>query len=312
MNGSLGRYFGSFGLALDGVHTSLQAEPADDITADGPSAERAETFAREFAAALGLPGGVRITVEQAIPEHAGLGSGTQLGLAVGMTYAGLYRLDLGARDVARLLGRGARSGIGVGAFETGGVLLDGGRVLGEDGPPAPIVSRIDFPPSWRILLVMDRRAQGLHGLDEAKAFNDRPPFPEELSARLCRLLLMVALPALAEGDLARFGQGVAELQGAIGDHFAFAQGGRFSSPAVAEVLSWLREGGYPGVGQSSWGPTGFVLLDGEDSGRRLLDSARKKWAGDADLHFMLCRGRNEGSRIDLGRPSATATGAMRG
>jgi beta-RFAP synthase len=309
LNGGLGRRFGSLGLTLDGVQTRLHAEPADDISARGPSAERGREFAHRIGAALGLPGGVRITIDEAIPEHAGLGSGTQLGLAVGAAFAGLYGLGPSAREIAGLLHRGARSGIGIGAFEQGGVLLDGGRLVGEDDAPAPIISRIAFPPSWRIMLILDPRAHGLHDDAEAEAFDRLPPFPADLSARLCRLVVMVALPALAEGDLDRFGRALTELQETIGDYFAFAQGGRFSSPAVAEVVAWLKEQGVTGVGQSSWGPTGFALFESEAAARPLLESARKKWAGDEGLHFMLCRGRNEGSRIDMGRPIAAASGA---
>lgn len=312
LEGGLGRRFGSLGLALDGVQTRLHAESADEISAGGPSADRAVAFARRIAAALDLPGGARITVEEAIPEHAGLGSGTQLGLAVGAAFAGLYGLEPDAREIAALLHRGARSGIGIGAFEQGGVLLDGGRRLGDEDAPAPIISRLPFPAAWRIVLVLDPGAQGLHGEAETEAFRRLPPFPAARSAHLCRLVLMVALPALAEGDLEGFGRALTELQDTIGDHFAFAQGGRFSSPAVAEALAWLKRRGVAGAGQSSWGPTGFALFDDEAAARAALAAARAEGPGGDGLRFVLCRGRNEGSRIDMGRPIRATSGAARG
>ncbi|MEE9139468.1 MAG: beta-ribofuranosylaminobenzene 5'-phosphate synthase family protein [Alphaproteobacteria bacterium] len=312
LHGGLGRRFGSFGITLDGVETRLRVEPADDISAQGPSADRAEDFARRIRGALGIPGGVRIDIEEAIPEHAGLGSGTQLGLAVCAAYAGLYGFETSAREIAWRLGRGARSGIGIGAFELGGVLLDGGRLTAEDSPPAPIISRIEFPSTWRILLILDHRTQGLHGEAEAEAFKTLPPFPVELAAHLCRLVVMVALPALVEANLERFAAAVAELQDTTGDYFTFAQGDRYSSPGVADVLGWLKAQGIVGVGQSSWGPTGFALLDGDETGRRLLDSAKRKWADDAHLRFMLCRGRNRGSQIDMGPSMAAKPSRMGG
>ncbi len=310
LNGGLGRRFGSFGLGLEGIQTRLHAGPDDVVSARGPSARRAEEFARRIGDALCFPGGVRLEIEEAIPTHAGLGSGTQLGLAVGTAYAGLYGLTLSPREIAWRLGRGARSGIGIGAFEHGGVLLDGGRLDAEDSLPAPIISRIEFPAPWRILLILDRRAQGLHGEAELEAFRNLPPFPPELAAHLCRLVVMVALPALAEECFEPFAAAVAELQDTTGDYFAFAQGGRYASRAVAEVLEWLKGQGVVGVGQSSWGPTGFALLDGEETGRRLLDAARQKWADDARLRFMLCRGRNTGSRIEMGHAIAAKSGGV--
>ena len=47
---------------------------------------------------------------------------------------------------------------------------------------------------------------------------------------------MSILPALVEGDIQAFARGITEVQRANGDHFSAVQGGRFRSPAVAEIL----------------------------------------------------------------------------
>lgn len=310
LDGGLGRRWGSIGITLEGIETRLTAEPAEAIAASGPSADRAAAFARRIVSGLGLSGGAKITVHEAIPEHAGLGSGTALGLAVGSAVAAVYGLRPDARSLAMMLERGARSGIGIGAFESGGVLVDGGRREGSSAP-APIVSRMEFPDNWRIILVMDHSARGLHGRDETDAFRKLPPFAPELSAHLCRLVLMAVLPALAERDLERFGAAVAEIQTIIGDHFAPAQGGRYASPAVADVLEWFKSQGWSGVGQSSWGPTGFALVAGAGQAEALMKNAQNNWAGDGRLGFMICRGRNSGGRIDTGDPVAAVTEARR-
>src|SRR6185295_7964183 len=106
----------------------------------------------------------------------------------------------------------------------------------------------------------DRTLQGLHGEQELAAFRALPVFPESVSAQLCRLMLLQGLPALLEGDAEDFGLAIGELQRVIGDYFAPAQGGRFTSPRVAEALTWLEREGLAGVGQSSWGPTGFAVV----------------------------------------------------
>ncbi len=311
LEGGLGRRFGSIGLAVDGIETRIKAEPSAAITATGPSAERAAAYGREIVAAVGIPGGAKLTVIEAIPEHAGLGSGTQLGLAVGTAIARLYGFDVGARAIATMLGRGARSGIGIGAFEQGGMLVDGGRRTDADGEPAPIVSRMEFPTPWRVFLIFDEQAQGLHGAAETDAFRTLPPFAPETAAHLCRLVLMSALPALAEADLARFSAAIAEIQDTIGDHFAPVQGGRYASPQVAEVLAWLKAQGIVGLGQSSWGPTGFAFLGDAGAAEAVLGQARRKWAGDDRLRFMICRGRNEGGRVVAGYPAAAASDRRR-
>jgi beta-ribofuranosylaminobenzene 5'-phosphate synthase len=286
------RCYGSLGLTLEGLATRLRAEPADDLSASGPQGERALGSLRLLAQQLPLPGGVQLTVETAIPEHVGLGSGTQLALAVGTAVARLYDLDLSPREIARLLDRGARSGIGVGAFEQGGFIVDGGR-RGE--APPPVVSRVPFPEAWRVILIFDRGARGLHGPEEVEAFRRLPPFSEEAAGRLCRLVLLKALPALIEADVASFGAAVSELQRVVGDHFAPAQGGRFASPRVAQALAWLEAQGVAGVGQSSWGPTGFAVVGTEVEALALVRALEVRWGDGGPLSFRVCRARNQGA-----------------
>jgi beta-RFAP synthase len=204
-----------------------------------------------------------------------------------------------ARAIAGLLDRGTRSSIGIAAFEQGGVILDGGR--GDLDAPPPVLSRLAFPEAWRILLVFDRTRRGIHGPAEAEAFRRLPPFSARQAADLCRLMLMVALPALAEENLDRFGEAVAELQRAVGDHFAPVQGARFMSAGVAEVIAWLSAQGVRGVGQSSWGPTGFALVGSQAEAEALLAAMRRRWPKESDLAFSISRGRNRGGEVEVVR-----------
>ncbi|MDX1604752.1 MAG: hypothetical protein R3202_01095, partial [Candidatus Competibacterales bacterium] len=209
LHGGLGRRYSSLGLSLEQPATALRLRRAPTLRVSGPDSDRVRDCARRLAERLGLPAAAEITVEQAIPAHAGLGSGTQLALAVGLGLARLYRRALAAREAAVLLGRGARSGIGVGAFEQGGFLIDGGH--GPDTAVPPIICRLPFPEDWRLLLVYDPARAGLSGESEREAFARLPVFPPERAAQLCRLVLIRLLPALAEGDAAGFGAALAEL-----------------------------------------------------------------------------------------------------
>ncbi|MFO1057184.1 MAG: beta-ribofuranosylaminobenzene 5'-phosphate synthase family protein [Dongiaceae bacterium] len=297
LDGGLGRRFGSLGIALDRPVTRVAAwRGGPGIDARGPERERAGAYAAAVAGQLGVAPDIALSVEQAIPGHAGLGSGTQLALAVGLAVARLHGAALDARAVAERLHRGARSSIGIAAFERGGVVLDGGR--GSADRPPPVLCRLPFPEAWRILLILDRRRHGLSGTAEREAFGALPPFPPSRAAELCRVMLMQALPALAEQELAGFAAGVAALQRATGDHFAPHQGGRYASPGVAAVLAWLESLGLVGIGQSSWGPTGFALVGSAAEGERLLAEARRRWPEESGLEFALCRGRNHGGEIE--------------
>ena len=305
MNGSRGRRFGSVGLTLEGpcVELSIQRAPSFAIT--GTQSGRAKNFADALRGRFNLPDDCRLAISRTVPEHVGLGSGTQLGIAVGVALARLYRLDLSVREIALVVQRGQRSGIGAGAFEFGGFLIDGGKGASED--PPPIVSRVEFPADWRVLLVLERAACGLHGERETAAFQTLPAFPETLASHLCRLMLMQALPAMAECDIESFGSAIGELQRITGDYFSPAQGGRFSSPAVAEALAWIESQGIAGIGQSSWGPTGFAIVAGEQRAAELERAAQSRWGQGGTLQFMVCAGRNHGGDVadaTLARASA--------
>ncbi len=110
---------------------------------------------------------------------------------------------------------------------------------------------------------------------------------------------------MAEGRLEPFARGVAEVQRVVGDHFAVAQGGRYTSPAVAEVLRWAEAEGFAGVGQSSWGPTGFVLTASADDAEELVRAARRRFGELSAVRLCTVRGCNHGSRISITSPLET-------
>ena len=74
-----------------------------------------------------ISSGVRVEVEEHIPRHQGLGSGTQMALALGAAITGLYGIDTTVEELAVATGRGVRSGIGLGVFKEGGFILDSGK-----------------------------------------------------------------------------------------------------------------------------------------------------------------------------------------
>ena len=148
---SSGRHYGSIGLALDTLTTTVSTEPSATLEITGPHAIQARLIVDTLIRYYALPNSFSLRIEQAIPVHAGLGSGTQLALAVGTAMLRTCGRDVGTSDLGALLGRGRRSGIGMNLFEHGGLVVDGGR-----GPLTvipPMISRLGFPPDWRVLLV---------------------------------------------------------------------------------------------------------------------------------------------------------------
>ncbi|WP_342162668.1 beta-ribofuranosylaminobenzene 5'-phosphate synthase family protein [Methylobacterium sp. SD21] len=291
LHGGLGRRFGSVGLAIDSPSLILTARPADSLQAEGPEAERVRRYAEAAAAHLGVGTRVAFRVEQAIPAHAGFGSGTQLALAVAAALARLAGRPFSPEDFSNALDRGNRSGVGLRAFTEGGLIVDGGR--GADAAPPPVIARLPFPEAWRLVLILDTSMAGVHGTREVEAFRDLPRFPEAQAAEICRIVLMQVLPACVTGDADAFGAGITRMQDLVGDHFAPHQGGRYASASVARVLEQAAQRGVAGYGQSSWGPTGFILARSEKEAKSLVSGLD----GDASLRFLIARGRNTGATV---------------
>ena len=298
LHGGAGRRYGSLGLALEEPFTRVRLRPHSRVVAAGPDATRAVRYATALAERFELRQGVWIDVEEAIPPHAGLGSGTQLALAVGAGVAELFSLELPTLEVAVALDRGTRSGLGIGLFDHGGFVVDGGSA--GDGVPPPVIARQPFPSAWHLLLVFDRGRQGAYGEVEIEKFAALLQFPEADAAELCRLVLMCALPGVVQTDLDAFGEAVGRIQARVGDHFAGVQGGRFASPGVSRVLEWLGARGLKAVGQSSWGPTGFAVCPNEPMALNLMAEAETRFGREFGLDFAVTRGRNHGARIETG------------
>jgi len=291
LHGGLGRRFGSIGLALDAPAVTLTARPAASLDVTGPEARRAAAYALAAAGHLGIAGHAALTIESAIPAHAGFGSGTQLALSVAAALAGLAGRPFAPEDFADALDRGNRSGVGLAAFTQGGLIVDGGR--DPDGNPPPVIARLAYPEAWRVVLILDTEMTGVHGTREVAAFRDLPRFPEAQAAEICRIVLMQVLPAAVTAEPEGFGAGITRIQQLIGDHFAPHQGGRFASPAVAAALAAVADLGLAGYGQSSWGPTGFALVPSEAEARALVGMLERP----GPLRFLIARGRNTGASV---------------
>jgi predicted sugar kinase len=301
------RAFGGVGVMVDrpGVHVRLQR--AERFEARGPHGDRALRFAQACVQAWGLEQiGCAIEVLAAPRSHVGLGSGTQLGLAVAAGMRHLFRgppqqeppatphptqeplrpsdhdwlFDTSdALELARLVGRGRRSCVGVYGFSRGGLIVEAGRSLAQ--PEAhddarrefsPMVARVRLPSNWRCVVILGRDVVGLHGEAEKAAFARLPPVPTEISAELARIALLELLPAAVEGKFAEFARAVRSYGLLAGKPFETVSGDLPHAGATERLLELLDELGYPGSAQSSWGPTVMVCCETLDAAGQLVEA----------------------------------------
>lgn len=297
------RQFGGVGLMVEQPGIELGGRPSDAWSARGPLAERALEIARAVAGRLRDMGhGVRplsLALRRAAPEHVGLGTGTQLSLAVAALiaqHAGLAS-HTGPADWARWTGRGVRSGIGLHGFERGGLIVDGGHKDTSAASLPPLLTHLPFPEDWHVLIVLPAIDAGLHGLAERRAFDALPPVPAGVTNTLAGVVLLGVLPAVQERDLERFGTALEELQRHVGGLFAPAQGGIYAHEQLARVVAVLHAHGLQGVGQSSWGPTLYGFSDASEPKRHELVERVKRELHPLSIQAFWTRAAGAGAAV---------------
>jgi beta-ribofuranosylaminobenzene 5'-phosphate synthase len=301
------RLYGGMGVALAAPRLTVRAAPADGVRCEDPTV-------REYAArAVDLLGveGAAVEVTASLPRHAGLGSGTASALATLAAVAHAHGCDPDARARAPALGRGGRSGVGVAAFEQGGIVLDAGHPTARytTEPPAegewtvpPVAARHPVPGDWRFLLVIPDVAAGRSDEREDRSMRTAVERAAGTTAdRVAGVVVRRLLPAAAEGSAERFGAAVAAIGRLNGSWYADEQGGVYRPP-VGDVVAALDESpAVYGAGQSSWGPTVYGVTDADhagaaaDAGRAALDAA------GVDGRIEVVRGRNRGARVEAVR-----------
>jgi beta-ribofuranosylaminobenzene 5'-phosphate synthase len=307
-NGEMGRLYGSIGVAVHRPKLLLRAEAADALQVEGLDCDKVVAFAKRFMKHFSIPAGARLNLASTIPAHVGLGSGTQLALAVGTALARLARRRLGIQEIALAVGRGEHSGIGISTFRYGGFVLDGGhRIRSMDtSPPKTIKNRIPpllfqhaMPGDWFFITVIPATDPGLSGKKEANAFLNLPKAPSGLVEKISRVLLIQMLPALVEKDISNFGQALTRIQYMVGDCFSSVQGGRFASPISEKMVDFMLSRGAAGIGQSSWGPTVYGLVEGKSKAQILQQEAQDHLDTLGGGQTLLVKPHNHGARISI-------------
>ncbi|MFD0912551.1 beta-ribofuranosylaminobenzene 5'-phosphate synthase family protein [Methylophilus luteus] len=294
LSGQPERRFGSVGVSIAAYQTALTVTAqAQHHTLDPWAA----TILQRHLQSLALETALDLHIEQAIPRHSGLGSGTQMALAVGAAVNTLLNQPVNSAQIAAAHQRGARSGIGIATFDHGGLVVDGGR--GATTIVPPLLARHAFPQAWHFLLIIDQSRDGLHGSGEKNAFKQLSPLSSSATRDIQHQLLMQGLPALIEQDFQAFSAFVGALQSYNADYFAPAQGGPYASQSVARILHTFAQQGYRGLGQTSWGPTGFILLPSKAEAELHQAALSLQYANDAHLSFIVTAAVNHPSRITL-------------
>jgi len=296
------------GVALERPAVEILVEGSYELRVEG---EESDFFAELCSKALDLlmvEEKARIVVRRCIPRHVGLGSGTQSALAIATSLCRLFHISREVRELARLMGRGGTSGIGVAAFQGGGLILDGGHSFGpgqekdslvpshfSKAPPAPLVARYEVPGDWIFVVAIPEVPVRRYGIEELKIFEERCPISGEEVGRVSRIILVKMMPALVERDIEAFGESLSALQEAGFKKIEV----ELQHPVVKEAMNFMTEEGAYGAGLSSFGPTVYGLVRGEAKAKDLADSVEEFLANGPGGTAFYTRVNNTGAQFKL-------------
>jgi len=274
MHGGSGRVDGGVGITLDEPGILIEVHQSPDLEVlgcDDMMRGRIMDTARKVLRDLHAGGNVSITVRNQYSPHIGLGSGSQMMLAIARGIAEIYGRQRTVKELALIVGRGGTSGIGTAAFEHGGFIIDGGHRFGQNQEksdfrpsaasrgvqPPPVIVRHEFPKDWKILLAMPDLPAGVSGLKETDIFRTCCPVPLEEVRMLCHEILMRMLPGLVGKDLDLFGSSVNAIQ-----KLGFKKVELSLQPQqTPEIIEGMRSAGAACAGLSSFGPAVYAIGD---------------------------------------------------
>ncbi|MFO7796418.1 MAG: beta-ribofuranosylaminobenzene 5'-phosphate synthase [Promethearchaeati archaeon] len=246
-------------------------------------------------------------LKQYYPSHVGLGSKTQLSLAIASAIAKLKDLDISHKSLTNIVGRGGTSGIGWRGFKTGGFILDGGHDFGlgkeketflpssasSSADPALTIFRYDIPEHWRFVLVIPNVSKGAYGDEEVSIFQKHTPIPKEEVNEVSHQILMKIIPGILKNNLTVFGEGLKRIQSIGFKKIEIS----LQDKIVKDLLNFMGEFGVKAYGMSSFGPSVVGITESDSEAEELFEALKTKLNHLG--HFYICKPNNLGARYEI-------------
>lgn len=236
---------------------------------------------------LGVREGLKVSVEGLVKHHVGLGSRTKLVVSVLKALTLVGCLDCRARiDVlARELGVGRVSGVGIHTFLKGGFVIDTGVLKNGNTLKYPELLLRLKPPQWIVIVAIPEGVTGMREKDEEPILKNVGP--HENQKELYELLINITT-AVRLNNFKLFSKALSRIQLLAGQYFSVHQGGIYSSEESALIAETLVKNGVEAVGQSSWGPTVYGFVESRKKAEKAaaaLDSLKDS----LKLHYWVTR-----------------------
>ncbi|HME54644.1 MAG TPA: beta-ribofuranosylaminobenzene 5'-phosphate synthase [Candidatus Lokiarchaeia archaeon] len=316
MNGSLGRIDGSVGFTLANPGWKIIFETINDTQLkislprhfEGNYVEKLVHDILQQYNMSAETASMKISVMETISRHIGLGSKTQLALALADGISRLLKLEgtpLSKEILASVVKRGGTSGIGVTSYFIGGFIIDGGHDYGEgkekysflpssasNAAPAPVLFRDELPDEWRIVIAIPHLVQGAHDAEEMNIFKECCPVPLNDVEKLSHIILMKLMPAVKRKNFddicecIKFFQTIGFKKNEID----------LRGQSFRDMITAWQDAGAPCVGMTSFGPALYTIARDMDQANELKQSVDNIMSEEGSLAF-ITRMQNTGASI---------------
>ncbi|MFX0047511.1 MAG: beta-ribofuranosylaminobenzene 5'-phosphate synthase [Candidatus Hermodarchaeota archaeon] len=315
-NGYTGRVDGGFGLMLDRPNVVFEAtNHAEEFKIEAhkyyrESIEVINEQASKIFKAFNISNkNFHFNLKRYFPSHVGLGSKTQLSLAIAVAITKLKNIDdISLKELTRLVNRGGTSGIGWRGFEKGGFIVDAGHEFGKgkeketflpssaskDANPALTILRYPIPEHWRFVLVIPNVKKGAYGDEEISIFQSHAPIPKEEVNEVSHQILMKIVPGIIKNDLKCFGEGLKRIQNIGFKKIEIS----LQDEVVKNTLAFFEGYGVKAFGMSSFGPSAIGIVESDDEANNLLKDVQLYLNGNG-AHIYLCKPNNNGAKIEF-------------
>ena len=315
-NGYTGRVDGGIGLMLDRPNVIFEAtNHAEEFKIEAhryyrESIEVINEQASKIFKAFNISNkNFHFNLKRYFPSHVGLGSKTQLSLAIAVAITKLKNInDTSLIDLTKLVNRGGTSGIGWRGFEKGGFIVDAGHEFGKgkeketflpssaskEANPAITILRYPVPEHWRFVLVIPNVKKGAYGDEEVSIFQSHAPILKEEVNEVSHQILMKIVPGIIKKDLECFGEGLKRIQNIGFKKIEIS----LQHEIVKKTLAFFEDYGVKAYGMSSFGPSVVGIVESDDEANKLLKAAQMRVNG-AGGHIYLCKPNNHGAKIEI-------------
>ena len=269
--------FGGVGVMLEDPLTEVVVSTAEKFQCPEEFRLRCDPIAeriRDFRGDKDLPP-CRVEVPRHAPSHCGLGSGTQLSLAVAEGICRHQAVNVEFDTIANsLAGRAKRSVVGCYGYLHGGVIYETGNRQALDFQANNGTHQtVRLPSQWHVAVLKPVECEeSVSGRSEREKFAELSPAPKHVRRELDNLAVNGILAAAKCRDFDAFCESTRSYNMLSGQLFASVQGGTYNGTHVTRVIDWLHDQGVSGYGQSSWGPGVFAWFESEQTAETCLAS----------------------------------------